>query len=339
VLLPRYRVQLMIQQGGRMFMFQARPSVRLVEIDFSFSYVERPRTDACVHARPPTRGPLTSTEKVCETVVGRERQRRGPFNPSARCNPSVRAVFPKASGLLWDGTPTAPARARGAFPRPDVAGARPTHSLKIAWNSMAKANKILIIDDDLELRDALTEQLSLHEEFEAVAVENGSKGVQTAKADQIDLVIMDVGLPDIDGREACASCARTASRPLSSCSPVTTPIPTPFWGWNREPTITSPSPSASPRCWRAFVRNCAGTRPAWTRFSPSGRTRSGPVPSSRSNPRATRSDPGRKRRSCVISIASVISPVPRETLLQEVWGYNSGVTTHTAIRFLNFSQY
>jgi len=38
---------------------------------------------------------------------------------------------------------------------------------------MAKANKILIIDDDPELRDALTEQLSLHEEFEAVAVENG----------------------------------------------------------------------------------------------------------------------------------------------------------------------
>ena len=54
VLLPRYRVLLMIQQGGRMFMFQARPSVRPVEIDFSFSYVERPRTDACVpaHARP-----------------------------------------------------------------------------------------------------------------------------------------------------------------------------------------------------------------------------------------------------------------------------------------------
>ena len=52
------------------------------------------------------------------------------------------------------------------------------------------------------LRDALTEQLSLHEEFEAVAVENGSKGVQAAKAGQIDLVIMDVGLPDIDGREA-----------------------------------------------------------------------------------------------------------------------------------------
>ena len=61
---------------------------------------------------------------------------------------------------------------------------------------------ILIVDDDPQLRDALTEQLSLHEEFEAAAAENGTKGVQVAKGGQIDLVIMDVGLPDIDGREA-----------------------------------------------------------------------------------------------------------------------------------------
>jgi DNA-binding response OmpR family regulator len=67
---------------------------------------------------------------------------------------------------------------------------------------MPNTRKILIVDDDPGLRDALTEQLSLHEEFEALAVENGSKGVQAAKVGQIDLVIMDVGLPDIDGREA-----------------------------------------------------------------------------------------------------------------------------------------
>src|SRR5579862_6053151 len=67
---------------------------------------------------------------------------------------------------------------------------------------MPNTRKILIVEDDSELRDALTEQLSLHEEFEAVAVDTGSKGVQAAKAGQIDLVIMDVGLPDIDGREA-----------------------------------------------------------------------------------------------------------------------------------------
>ena len=67
---------------------------------------------------------------------------------------------------------------------------------------MPNTCQILIVDDDPELRHALTEQLSLLEEFEAVAVEDGSKGVQAAKAGQIDLVIMDVGLPDIDGREA-----------------------------------------------------------------------------------------------------------------------------------------
>ena len=67
---------------------------------------------------------------------------------------------------------------------------------------MTNTRKILIVDDDFELREALVEQLALHEEFESIAVDNGTKGVQTAKAGQIDLVIMDVGLPDVDGREA-----------------------------------------------------------------------------------------------------------------------------------------
>src|SRR6187399_1311854 len=72
----------------------------------------------------------------------------------------------------------------------------------VSMPSMPNRHRILIVDDDPGLREQLTEQLSLHEEFVALAVENGSKGVQAAKAEQIDLVIMDVGLPDIDGREA-----------------------------------------------------------------------------------------------------------------------------------------
>src|SRR5262245_2454117 len=67
---------------------------------------------------------------------------------------------------------------------------------------MPNTRTVIIDDDDPELRGALMEQLSLYEEYEAVAAENGNKGVQAAKAGQIDLVIMDVGLPDIDGREA-----------------------------------------------------------------------------------------------------------------------------------------
>jgi CheY-like chemotaxis protein len=65
---------------------------------------------------------------------------------------------------------------------------------------MPNTRQILIVNDDPELRDALSEQLSLYEEFKAFV--DGRKGVQAAKAGQIDLVIMDVGLPDIDGHEA-----------------------------------------------------------------------------------------------------------------------------------------
>src|SRR5215510_4748573 len=67
---------------------------------------------------------------------------------------------------------------------------------------MANKRTILIVDDDAELREALVEQLALHEEFEAIAVDSGTKGVQAAKNGQSELVLMDVGLPDLDGREA-----------------------------------------------------------------------------------------------------------------------------------------
>src|ERR671932_1854983 len=67
---------------------------------------------------------------------------------------------------------------------------------------MANSRKILVVDDDADMREALVEQLALHDEFEAVAVDTGAKAVQNAKPGEVDLVIMDVGLPDLDGREA-----------------------------------------------------------------------------------------------------------------------------------------
>ena len=45
---------------------------------------------------------------------------------------------------------------------------------------MPTKRTILIVDDDTELREALVEQLSLHDEFEAMACENATKGVQEA---------------------------------------------------------------------------------------------------------------------------------------------------------------
>ena len=67
---------------------------------------------------------------------------------------------------------------------------------------MAQVRTILIADDDEDLRQALAEQLALHEEFEVLQAENGAKAISLTRSAQPDLVIMDVGMPDFDGREA-----------------------------------------------------------------------------------------------------------------------------------------
>jgi DNA-binding response OmpR family regulator len=64
------------------------------------------------------------------------------------------------------------------------------------------ARKILVIDDDEMLRDSLVEQLSLYEEFDIEHEATAAKGVAHARQGPTDLVVMDVGLPDMDGREA-----------------------------------------------------------------------------------------------------------------------------------------
>ena len=61
---------------------------------------------------------------------------------------------------------------------------------------------ILVVDDDEDLRGTLAEQLSLYEEFDVLQETTAAKGIATARAGMIDLLIMDVGLPDMDGREA-----------------------------------------------------------------------------------------------------------------------------------------
>ena len=68
---------------------------------------------------------------------------------------------------------------------------------------MSTARKILIVDDDEDLRESLKDQLALHDEFEVFTAGTASKGVDVVKNEHLDLVLLDVGLPDMDGREAC----------------------------------------------------------------------------------------------------------------------------------------
>ena len=63
--------------------------------------------------------------------------------------------------------------------------------------------KILLVDDDNELRSSLAEQLRLHEEFQTTEAENAKDGLEAVKTEHFDAILLDVGLPDMDGREAC----------------------------------------------------------------------------------------------------------------------------------------
>ena len=187
-----------------------------------------------------------------------------------------------------------------------------------------------MIEDDLELRGALTDQLSLYEEYEAVAAENGNKGVQMAKTEQIDLVIMDVGLPDIDGREAARILRRNGFK-----APIIM-----LTGHDTDSDIVLGLESGAndyvTKPFR-FAVLLARVRTLLRQYETSEDAvfTIGPYtfrPSSKlllnlngSKVRLTEKETSILRRLYRAGQRSV----PRQTLLQEVWGYNSEVTTHT----------
>jgi DNA-binding response OmpR family regulator len=191
--------------------------------------------------------------------------------------------------------------------------------------------KILVIDDDQELRDALTEQLlSLHDEFTVVAEETAVKGIQVAKTSQIDLVIMDVGLPDIDGREAARILRKNGFK-----APIII-----LTGYNSESdTILALESGANDYVIKPYnfavllarIRNQLRQHEA----SEDAVFTIGPYlfrPGSKLllNRHGGKVRLTEKETSILRYLYQAGQrPISRETLLQEVWGYNSGVTTHT----------
>ena len=68
---------------------------------------------------------------------------------------------------------------------------------------MAQGKKVLLIDDDEDFRDALVEQLSIIEGFEVFEAGDAAETLAIIKNTEFDLLILDIGLLDADGRELC----------------------------------------------------------------------------------------------------------------------------------------
>lgn len=68
---------------------------------------------------------------------------------------------------------------------------------------MSTGKRILIVDDDVTLGESLSEQLDLHEEFTTEIVHSAGDALARLRDAMVDLILLDVGLPDMDGRETC----------------------------------------------------------------------------------------------------------------------------------------
>ncbi len=71
--------------------------------------------------------------------------------------------------------------------------------------------RILIIDDDRSLRDALRRALILAG-YEIETAVGGQEGLTRAASDMPDAIVLDIGLPDIDGLEVCRRLRAGANR-------------------------------------------------------------------------------------------------------------------------------
>jgi DNA-binding response OmpR family regulator len=195
---------------------------------------------------------------------------------------------------------------------------------------MQHIRKILIVDDDPQLRDALTDQLSLHEEFEAAAAENGTEGVQFAKEGQIDLMIMDVGLPDIDGREAVRILRRNGFKApiimLTGSGADADTILALDSGAND--CVTKPFRFAVLLARiRTQLRLHEASEDAIFAIGP---YKFWPASKLLLNQQGSKLRLTQKETSILRYLYRAgEQPASRERLLQEVWGYNSGIATHT----------
>jgi DNA-binding response OmpR family regulator len=195
---------------------------------------------------------------------------------------------------------------------------------------MSGSRKILIVDDESELRVALAEQLALYDEFEILQAENAGRALQVAKTDQLDLVIMDVGLPDMDGREAVKLMRKGGFK---------APIVMLTGHGSDSDTILGLEAGANDYVAKPFrfavllarvraqLRQHEASEDAVFTIGPfTFKPASKLLLADRgSKVRLTEKETSILR----FLYRSGQKPVPRDVLLQEVWGYNSGVTTHT----------
>ncbi len=196
---------------------------------------------------------------------------------------------------------------------------------------MARAKRILLVDDDDLLRDTLIEQFNLHDDFAVEPYATAQEAISAVKQEaHIDLVLLDVGLPDIDGREACQLMRKNGFKsPIIMLTGADSDADE-VLGLNSGANdyITKPFKFAVLLARvRAHLRSHEQNEDAVFKVGPYEFRPSVKM-------LATEDDRKIRLTEKETSILKYLyraggKAVTRDVLLDEVWGYNSGVTTHT----------
>ena len=76
-----------------------------------------------------------------------------------------------------------------------------------------QTSTVLVIEDDVEIRRALATAVAGHELF-TLEAGTGVDGIAMARKARVDLIILDLGLPDMDGRLVCANIRAFSTVPI-----------------------------------------------------------------------------------------------------------------------------
>ncbi|MBO6795781.1 response regulator transcription factor [Maricaulis sp.] len=195
---------------------------------------------------------------------------------------------------------------------------------------MSAQKTILIIDDDDDLREALIDQFALHEEFRTIEADTAGGGISRSKEERADLILLDVELPDMDGREACRLMRKNGvSSPIVMLTGQDTDADQ-ILGLESGANdyVTKPFKfSVLLARVRAHLRSHEQSEDAVFQIGPY---------EFRPAMKLLVTEDERKVRLTEkeTNILKYLyraggKPVPRDELLHEVWGYNPAVTTHT----------
>jgi DNA-binding response OmpR family regulator len=197
-------------------------------------------------------------------------------------------------------------------------------------DAMAQSKTILIVDDDEDLRGVLAEQLDGEDEFRTVQAASATEGLATAKDLRPDLILLDVDLPDMDGRRLCAQLRDDGVlAPVIMLTAAATDADT-IEGLDAgaDDYVTKPFRFAVLLARiRAQLRSHEQSEHAVFRIGP---YEFRPAQKLLIDEKAKKIRLTEKEANILKYLYRAgEKPVSREELLTQVWGYNAGVTTHT----------